>query len=324
MLGFDQWSGGTGRFLSPTSWRGEDVSSPFAGGAAGEMRGGSRTALLKFIFRIGPEGSADLWVRANHVGIDGVPVQDVLTRLENAWGCEHVLYPTPEEFAAAASPRACGERGGQRGILEVQTFLDFSPLLQWRKRRNATLAEPMIVSAAFLWCAAHHEQLRGLFMGSTVEIQAVDKLQRGVGVVVVRPADFFDRPDGLSAYVTNFNRQVNLTRQRRSPACKTIDAAAFLPAKWEREILVRALEDGRSAFGSLALSVIREAKVFGAPIGDAGHADGFIALGRADLPTADGRKVACVTIKGPAARVADYPAILRQAIEACATDFGTK
>ena len=63
--------------------------------------------------------------------------------------------------------------------------------------------------------------------------------------------------------------------------------------------------------------MLRDAKVFGAPIGDVGHPDGFIAIGSVALPTRDERKVGCVTVKGPASRVCNYPALLEAAVRAC-------
>jgi hypothetical protein len=95
---------------------------------------------------------------------------------------------------------------------------------------------------------------------------------------------------------------------------KTIDAAGLIPARLETALLRHALDQGDKAFGSLALTILKDARVFGAPLADAGHADGFIALGSAALEAGDGRKVGCVTVKGPGQRIADYPKLLSEAI----------
>ncbi|HEY1921288.1 MAG TPA: hypothetical protein VGG44_00870, partial [Tepidisphaeraceae bacterium] len=215
-------------------------------------------------------------------------------------------------------PRKCP---GRDGIVELQTFADFTPLLDWRKRKNATLSEPMTLSAAILWCLARHESFSGLYMGTTVELPANNMFGRGVGIVVVQPAKFFSRPNGLNEYVRDFNHQVDQTRTRTSSAIKTLDAAALIPAQLETELLRSTLEQGGSAFGSLCLSILRDAKVFGAPLADAGQADGFLALGSIALPTGDGTRVGCVTIKGPAARIASYPMIIEQVIQRCRADM---
>ncbi len=127
----------------------------------------------------------------------------------------------------------------------------------------------------------------------------------------MRPADYFRHGDGLARYARDFNRQLEMTRYRSSTAFKTLDAMAHISPRLAAALLNHAL-GGESAFGSLGLTVLRDARVFGAPLGDAGHPFGFWALGGVDLPSNDGRKVGCVTIKGPIERIREYPSLLRQ------------
>jgi hypothetical protein len=309
-LRFEPWIDGPGRFARPEFWN-SPAAKPHE----------SIDDLLDFVCRIDSAGRADVWVRANHVGIDGVPVQEMLSRLEAAWGsASQIIFPTGAEFAPHATARTFP---GRDGLVEIQTFIDFAPLVAWRKKENAILPEPMTLSAAILWSLARLPEFSRIIAGSTVEIPPADGLDRCVGVVVVRPGDYLDRPNGLRDYVRDFNRQVNRTRQRRSLGCKTLDAAALIPAKIETHLLRQALDQGGWAFGGMALSIIRDAKIFGAPIADTGQASGFIALGSITLPTRDGRQVGCVTIKGPINRIQDYPALLEKAISSLSAEsFG--
>jgi hypothetical protein len=300
-LGFEPWVEGPGRFVRPDNWRGDDRRQ--------NGNGGSGEALLNFVCRVDRDGHADVWVRIDHLGADGVPIQEVMTRLETAWGmARDVLYPTPQEFAPHSFPRPCS---GRRDLVELQAFVDFAPLLAWRNRENARLPESMTVAAALLWRLASHPAFAGLHMGTTVELHADGGRRRGVGVIVVRPEAYFDRPDGVARYVRDFNRSMNLTRRRASAGCRILDAAALIPARPATALLRHGLEQGTSAFGSLGLTMLKDAKVFGAPIADVGHVDGFIAVGRLTLPTRDGGSVGCVTIKGPAERIVEYPGLLR-------------
>ena len=156
--------------------------------------------------------AADVWVRVNHVGGDGVPVQEVMTRLAAAFGASKDLcYPTAQVFEPCSSPKPCA---GRPELAEVTAFIDFAPLQAWRRRENARLPEPMTVCAAILWCLARHEALAGLHMGTTADVAAIDGMGRGVGLIVVRPADYFDRSDGLAEYVRDFNRELALSRRR--------------------------------------------------------------------------------------------------------------
>lgn len=305
-LGFEQWVDGPARFIRPESWT-PTVSQ--------QREFPPEEALLNIICRVHPEGGVDLWMRANHAGIDGVPVQEVLSRLEAAWHRRGpVIFPTPEAFAAYQGPRSCA---GRAGLLEMQDFIDFSPLLKWRSKTNATLPAPLTVSAALMWCLARNKAFDGLCMGTTVEVPAKDGLASGVGIVVVKPADYFGKNTGLTDYARDFNRQLELTRKRTSDGCKTLDAAAFIPLKMEAALLHRALEQGGRAFGSLGLTILRDASVFGAPMSDHGYADGFIAIGSIALDAGNGRRVGCVTVKGPPQRISIYPKLLREIISSC-------
>jgi hypothetical protein len=316
---------GPARFVRPDHWRGDaDLERPRRGKVGREDADAAMVPLLNIVCRIDPTGAADVWVRVNHVGADGVPIQEMLTRLETAWGARgQVLYPTPRDFAPYSTPRPCA---GRADLAEVQTFIDVAPLLAWRAQANADLPEPMTFAAALLWRLAGHPAFAGLHMGTTVEVAATGRLQRGVGVVVVRPAAYFGHHDGLARYVRDFNCQVERTRRRASDRCKTLDAAALAPPRLAGAVLRHGLLQGAGAFGSVGLTVVRDAKVFGAPIGDVGHEDGFIAVGSIALPTEAGGRVGSITVKGPAARIARYPQFLREAIggAGAAADLGSE
>ena len=301
-LGFEPWRDGAVRFVPPTQW-------PTA--VEGPHDAKSESPLLSIVIRVHEAGGCDVWMRCNHAGIDGVPAQELLSRLEMAWGKSPVLYPTPQEFEPFARPRGCGA-GAAPDIAEVQTFLDFAPVIAWRKARNATLPEPMTLSAALMWRLSRHERFARLHIGTTVEVAASGPLSRGVGVVVARPGAL--PADGLAEFVREFNRQMELTRRRESAACRTLDAVARVHPRLAGDLLRHTLHTQPKAFGTLAITMIKDAKVFGAPIADAGHRDGFLAIGDVGLPTADGRRVGCVCIKGPRTVIAEYPELLRKVL----------
>ncbi len=173
----------------------------------------------------------------------------------------------------------------------------------------------MTFSAAIMWWLARHDTFSQLHLGTTVELPALDGIGSGVSMVVIRPADYFHRANGLARYVGDFNRELELTRRRKSAGCKTLDAAAFLPPKLAEKLLHHALHQGGRAFGSVGLTILKDAKIFGAPLADAGHINGFIAVGSVALQSADGKSVGCVVVKGPRERIANYAKVLREAME---------
>lgn len=313
-LGFEPAVEGPARFTAPTRWLAPSVARADSAPSATSSPAPDDEKVLNIVCRIRDDGLADLWVRVNHVGADGVPVQEMLTTLEAEFGASDVIFPTPEAFAPFSTPRAIS---GRSGLAEIQMFLDFAPLLTWRKKQNERLPEPMTFAAALLWNLARHPALAGRHMGTTVEMPAIDGLSSGVGVVVVRPATYITDGSGLARYVHDFNRQMEQTRRRTTGRCRTLDAAAHVAPGPAAALLRHGLRQGRNAFGSLGLTVLKDARVFGAPIADTGHDDGFIAIGSLALPTATSQRVGCVIVKGPADRIARHPRIMREVIAAC-------
>lgn len=301
-LRFEDWISSPGRFIRPGQWNDDEPRKPDHTGEA----------LLNFVCRISPAGYADLWMRVHHVGADGQPMQEMLSRLEADWGSEPINYPAPEEFESFEQPRLC-DAGSHRGLAESQAFVDFGPLLAWRKNHNSRSQDQLTVAASILFRMARQDIWSTLHMATTVAVPEVSGLPRAVGMVVLRPSDYFHKPDGLSRYAREFNRQMDLTRRRVSPAFKNLDASAHISPALATRVLSYALEGGR-AFGSIGLTMLRDARVFGVPLGDFGHTDGFLAIGNMDLPCSHGGRVGCVTFKGPMHRTRDYPRLFRQAI----------
>lgn len=303
-LAFEDWLNSPARFLPPTLWR-QHAEHPAS-------LPQTHDAFVDIVCRARADGLCDLWFRFNHAATDGVPAQALVSRLEKAWDArENVLYPTPEEFIPFALPRPSF---GREGLAEIHTFVDLSRLLAWRTRENAALPQPMTVSAALSWHLAAHPAFAHHHIASTVEVAPTPSLPSGVGLVILKPFDYPRSPAGLARFVRDFNHLIVLNRRRATTACKTLDAAAFLPTHRARALLLHALRTNPKAFGSLGLTILKDAKVFGAPIAAVGHDHGFLAMGSAALPTHDGRRVACLSAKGLASHIASYPALLRDAL----------
>jgi hypothetical protein len=259
----------------------------------------------------------DVWLRFNHAATDGVPAQELVSRLEQALGTgEQVLYPEPDQFTPRCEPMADAP-----GVAQLQCFLDFAPLLAWRKDVNARIGEPLTLSAALTWRMGQLPEFRDVHFGSTVEsvhTPGPRGLPRGVGVVVARPGDFVrghaSQDAALAAFAREINRRVDAARTRSSGAARTLDAAACLPPALERSVLHHALDNMPSTFGHLGITMLKDAKVFGAPLADAGHPRGFVAVGAVNLPTGRDGLVGCVTVKGRAEVISRYAQVLMQAI----------
>lgn len=300
---------GPARFVSPVDWDGEDSRPGLDAGAS--------RPLANVVCRVNADGQADLWIRVNHIAADGVPVQEMLTRLEAAWGVRQALsYPSTRAFAPLSVPRICP---GRPDLAEVQIFLDFAPFLDWRKKENARLPESMTVAAGFLWALARHPAFAGIRFGTTVDVPPTGGLGRSVGMIMIRPADYLGRPDGLAEYVGDFNRELELTRRRAGAGWELLDAIGLLPGRLAGAVLGYALEQAPTR-ATLVLTIVKDARVFGAPVSEVGSANGVIALGRLDLPREGGGSVGCVTIKGPVQKIAAYPRFIAEAIRSLQGD----
>lgn len=267
-------------------------------------------------------GSVDLWVSSHHVGLDGVPLQDLLDRLERAWGvAESVLFPSAASGQAFVGPHPC-HAPGERPVDQLTTFVDLSPLLALRqdlnKRYAGNIGGVVTLGTLVAWLFSQEPEFAGVRIASTVDVAASSGYERDVDVVSIRPADYAtdERPwGGFIEFAREFNRQIAGARTRTSPVRAGMQTAGLIPA-WAHAAVVRsnpaALDD---AFGSLCVTIVREARVFIAPMTDLGLGHGFFAIGSANLPSADGTRVTSVCVKGEAGRIGHYPAILQRVIE---------
>lgn len=281
---------------------------------------------LSVVMRVAPRArTTDVWMSAHHVGLDGVPLQELVSGLERAWGTgEDVRFPAPDRDRPFMEARGCSAPG-ERDVHELLTFVDFSPVLALRQalnaRHQAAIGAPMTFGTLIAWLLNQEPEFAGVRIASTVDVAASGGYERDVDVVPLRPADFAtgrDPWDGLVAFAKEFNRLISLSRLRTSPLRRNLQTAGLLPARVHSRAVYSdpsALDD---TFGSLCVTIIRDARVFVAPMADLGLGHGFFAIGSTNLPAADGGRVTAVSIKGDAGTVARRHAALLRVVGRCA------
>jgi hypothetical protein len=270
--------------------------------------------------------SVDLWVSAHHVGLDGVPLQDLLDRLERAWGtAETVMFPPAGSGTAFVAPHPC-HAPGERAVDHLTAFVDLSPVLALRRllteRYAGVVGGDVTFGTLMAWLLSQEPEFSGVRIASTVDVKASGGYERDVDVVPLRPADYATGGGtwgGFVDFAREFNRLIAASRTRTSPLRAGMRTAGLLPP-WAHATVVRSnpssLDD---TFGSLCVTIVRDARVFVAPMADLGLGHGFIAIGSATLPAGDGRRVTSVSIKGDAGRIAHYPAIIQRIIDRAAS-----
>jgi hypothetical protein len=272
-------------------------------------RHGGRGVLNIVVRRVADE--VDVWAQVHHAALDGVPLQELLGRLRERWGtAAAVTFPTPEAFEASGAglPRPC-HRDGERPVDLEFGYVDFAPLLRRRKEVNARIGGGGItVGGLLVWELSREAAFDGLRFATTVETPALDGMPRGVNFASARPADF---SGDLAAFAPSFAKLVEDTRARRGPGNQATDALGLLPSGLLARVLAENTDQTNHTFGTIGLSIIKDAEAFVAPIADHGFADGFIAVGGMNWPTADGRRVASVSVKKPAGKPRYLPVIRR-------------
>ena len=318
------------RLLAATCVSFQSIDAPDAAGRFVPPRFHTRRSLgsgfLTVVMRHRPAlGDVDVWVSAHHVGLDGVPLQELLSGLEREWGSEALAFPGADADRPFLPPRACSVEG-ERPVDEMLAFVDFSPVKALRRALNTRFADrlraPATFGAVLAWVLEAEPEFAGVRIASTVDVAASNGYERDVDVVPLRPADFAKGRRGWDEFIefaNEFNRLIALSRERRSPLREGMSTAGLLPAAVHATVVRSNPAALDETFGSLCITIIRDAKVFVAPMTDLGLGHGFFAIGSTDLPSAAGTRVAAVSIKGDAGRIAGHHAALRRAIARSST-----
>ncbi len=296
---------------------------------------------LNVVCRLSHDGrTADVWVQVHHAAMDGAPVQEMMTRLKRTWGVveDRTVFPvdsikgdtstTSAATTSPVSPRPCSTPKASTRVSAVQDFIDFAPVLALRKslveRDTIRMAGGAPVAALLIWAMAHQPAMAGKKFAVTVDVPVIDERPRRVGLVCIRPGEYFEtlsKAAAFAAFVHEFNRLLNATRAGRGPVCRALDAMALASPSMQTLALRNNPDRTAQIFGTIGLSILRDVPVFIAPSGDLGFTDGFIAIGDMNVPTTSGGSVGAVSIKGASAtQINAYSAAIREAIGR-ATDY---
>ena len=105
-----------------------------------------------------------------------MPLQDLLDRLERAWGAgDIVAFPHPAPGRAFIDPHAC-HVPGEREVDQLVTFVDLSPVFALREDLNARHADaiggPVTFGTLIAWLLSQEPEFTGVRIASTVDVAA--------------------------------------------------------------------------------------------------------------------------------------------------------
>ena len=109
-----------------------------------------------------------------------------------------------------------------------------------------------------------------------------------------------------------FVAAVEVARTRSGRTRRFMSDTELLPPRLHRTLLESDPKGVADTFGTVGLSVIKDGKVFVAPLSDVGYPGGFIAVGSAELPASDGGRVTAVSVKGTKGQATAYPEVFRR------------
>jgi hypothetical protein len=276
--------------------------------------------------RITPgRNAADLWFQFHHALFDGVPFAEMLADLERQWGVAAPLVLPALGRAAGSRPTMLCSGPGAPECSLAQDWLDFGPLLSARRRlerlyKDRLGGERVSSVALLIWQLAQQRSFRDIKFTVVLDVPATRKRERTLGIASIRP-QLFLRDGASDEAFLRFNKElierIEGTRERRSASYELVESFALLPA-WIYPLALRLLGRGlRECLGTFGVSVIRETPLVIAAQPDI-HVDGFLGIGRFDMPTADGGLAGIVMLKGPSGKLSGYTDSVRSAIAALA------
>lgn len=277
---------------------------------------------LNVVARLSPDyRSVDVWLQIHHVAADGAPIQEMLMRLEKAWGVTQPLYFPKHD--PARHPRVISVQPSRtdRPVCEVVDFFDFAPLLAWRETMNTRYRERIGGSApivcALMWQLARQPEFAGRKFATAVDVPANARHPRAVAMLGIRPADYASDPDGFADFARDYLQLLEKARARTTAGWLMLRQLALLPPWLAQKALKATTSRGRQVFGTVGISMLKDARVFSAPMEDVGWYDGFLAIGNVSLPSSGGGTVAAITARGEDRTIRQYPDAIRLALEVC-------
>jgi hypothetical protein len=265
--------------------------------------------------------SVDVWLQIHHVATDGAPIQEMLVRLEKAWGLLQPLHFPKHDPARGLRVVSVQPSLKDRPVCEVVDFINFAPLLSWRETMNTRYRERIGGSApivcALLWQLARQPEFAGRKFATAVDVPPNARHPRAVAMLGIRPADYASDPEGFADFARDYLQLLEKARARTTAGWLMLRQLALLPTWLAQKALKATTSRGRQVFGTVGVSMLKDARVFSATMEDVGWYDGFLAIGSVSLPAGGEGTVAAITARGEDKTIRQYPGAIRLAIQAC-------
>lgn len=249
----------------------------------------------------------DIWFQYHHTCVDGLPMQEVLSRLQSRFGSGQPVTIPAHTQEKDPSLLRCSTYNGKHGVYVTSAFVDFMPLIHATQEKRDLLGSQVCVTPLrlFAWKLGNHPVFKNIKFLFPIDIPATEERERTLGIVVIRPSLYADPEKGFLEFLYEFDHLVKTTRERKSRTYEMIESFTFNPPFFYNlslKLLDRGLREHTGTFG---ISVIKDATVFLAPYTDI-HTDGWMGITNFFLPAEKGETVCNISIKGPRDKVIKY------------------
>jgi hypothetical protein len=247
-------------------------------------------------------------VQYHHVPVDGMPMQELLRKLKDDWGCSgRILYPAHGSREARPEMFYYGNR-----LFRARIYVNFEPMLAIRKYMNEHYHNQMggqaTIAGMLIWGLAQHPAFSKSKVVFPVELSTDTANERELSLVFIRPGQYIDAANPLQGFI-NFQKEFNWrtwrTRMGRSESYELLELysmihplfyyiARYIFPKTTGEIL-----------GTVGVTIIRNAEMFISPLSDL-QENGFMSIGNLAMPTVNGGTSGVVSICGDRKQIKRY------------------
>ena len=253
----------------------------------------------------------DIWVQYHHVPVDGLPMQEIMQKLKREFGEKGAIkYPPLSSLVSKPETFYFGNK-----LFRARIFVDFEQFIRFRKYLNATYYNQMNGTAAtvgslVIWGISQRKFFRKLKYLFPVDTKIYEDFpqDRNLGILSIRPRKFLKKQkpfEGFLQYQHEFNRKLFLTRIGKSETHEFFELISMLHPSISyvfHKVFPRTIGE---AIGSSGVTILKDAEMFVTPSTDI-QRHGFMAIGKMDNLTEDGRRIGAVNICGTRKQIHEY------------------
>ncbi len=252
----------------------------------------------------------DMWVQYHHVPVDGLPMQEIMQELKKEFGEKGgIKYPSLSTLVSKPETFYFGNK-----LFRARIFVNFEKFMRFRKYLNTAYYNQLngtaTVASLVIWGISQQKffnNLKYLFPVDTRTYADFPK-DRNLSILAIRPKKFFNsqKPfEGFLKYQHEFNRKLFLARIEKNETHEFFELISMLHPSMSyifNKIFPRAIGE---AIGTSGITILKDAEMFVTPSTDI-QRHGFIAIGKMNNLTEDGRLMGTVNICGNREQIHEY------------------